>query len=81
MRTTVDIPSPLLRRAKREALDRESSLSQIVEQALHRYFSQKPLAAFSASVHLPVSKRGGGLQPGIDLDDTASLLGRLDALP
>ncbi|MEO6028159.1 MAG: CopG family transcriptional regulator [Candidatus Binatia bacterium] len=42
MRTTVDLDGPLLARAKRRALSRGQTLSQLVREAVSTYLVQQP---------------------------------------
>jgi predicted transcriptional regulator len=76
MRTTIRLDDDLLRRAKRAALERGTTLTAIVEEALRRALAPEP-ARRREPVALP-SFRADGLQPGVDLDDTASLLDLMD---
>jgi hypothetical protein len=78
MRTTVRLDEDLLRRAKREALDRGTTLTAVIEDALRRALAPEAVASLD-DVELPTF-RGDGLQPGVDLDDTASLLDLMDGL-
>jgi hypothetical protein len=78
MRTTVRLDDDLLRRAKREALERGTTLTAVIEDALRRALAPGAVVA-SEDVELPTF-RGDGLQPGVDLDDTASLLDLMDGL-
>lgn len=76
MRTTIRLDDELLTRAKRAALERGTTLTAVIEDALRRALApERP--ATRDDVHLP-SSRGDGLQPGVDLDDTASLLDLMD---
>ena len=76
MRTTIRLDDDLLARAKRAAVDRGTTLTAVIEDALRR-----------ALVHADVAPRepftmrtfhGDGLQAAVDLDDTASLLDLMD---
>lgn len=73
MRTTVTIRDDLLRRARQVALQRSCTLSELVEEALQRSLAAAAVAAPRKPTRLPTF-RGRGLQPGVDLDNTASLL-------
>ena len=72
MRTTINIDDALLAEAKQVAARTGRSLTAVVEDALreslHRRHQSGPRA-----VELPVFGEGG-LQPGVDLDDSAALL-------
>ena len=77
MRTTVTLPDDLLSKARKEALENGQSLAALVEEALRERLGRKPVKAGGARQALPTFGRGG-LQPGVDLDDTASLLDLMD---
>jgi plasmid stability protein len=72
-RTTVRLPDDLIRRAKRKAAAEGRSLTALIEEGLRRVVSDRASAARSGRTLPPVSSATGGLMPGIDLDDTASL--------
>jgi hypothetical protein len=76
MRTTVRLDDDLLVSAKRAALERGTTLTAVIEDALRRALAP-PHASTGARPTLPTF-RGDGLQPGVDLDDTASLLDLMD---
>jgi len=79
MRTTVRLPEQLLRQAKRAAQERGETLTCLIEQGLRLVLARScPQAARRARVILPVSKAGGGMVPGIDLNDSAALLDRME---
>lgn len=63
-------------RAKRAAIERGTTLTAVIEDALRRALAPAP-GGRAEPVALPTF-RGDGLQPGVDLDDTASLLDLLD---
>jgi len=73
VRTTVDIPEELLREAKERAARNGRTLGQVVEDALRSSFQRLDAVSDRAPVALPTFG-GGGLQPGVDLDDSAALL-------
>jgi hypothetical protein len=72
VRTTVDLPDDLLSEAKERAAREGRSLSEVVGDAVRSSFS-RTATADRGPVELP-SFDGGGLQPGVDLDDGAALL-------
>lgn len=72
MRTTVDLPDDLLAEAKKRAAHEGRSLSDVVGDAVRSSFSHTA-AAERKPAELPTFD-GGGLQPGVDLDDSAALL-------
>jgi hypothetical protein len=72
MRTTVNLPADLLAEAKGRAAREGRSLSEVVGDAVRSSFARSG-ATGREPVELP-SFDGGGLQPGVDLDDSAALL-------
>ena len=76
MRTTIRLDDDLLTKAKRAALERGTTLTAVIEDALRRALTPDAGSAREA-VALPTF-RGDGLQPGVDLDDAASLLDLMD---
>ena len=72
MRTTIHLPDDLLAQAKRAALESGTTLTAVIEEAL-----RERLARRGNPVTAPVELTtfgGLGLQPGVDLDDSAALL-------
>ncbi|MBW2275215.1 MAG: ribbon-helix-helix protein, CopG family [Deltaproteobacteria bacterium] len=78
MRTTVRMQDELLRRAKEVAAQRDTTLTAILEQALREWLDHQGRKKRRRPVALPVSRSGDGLLPGIDLDDSANLLDRME---
>ncbi len=76
MRTTIRLDDDLLTEAKRAALERGTTLTAVIEDALRLALASGASVAHD-DVELPTF-RGDGLQPGVDLDDTASLLDLMD---
>jgi hypothetical protein len=72
MRTTINIDDDLLAEAKQVAARTGRSLTAVVEDALRESLHRRSQAAPRA-VELPVFGEGG-VQPGVDLDDSAALL-------
>ena len=68
----------LLRRAKQIAARRETTLTAILEEALREWLDRQRRKRPSPSVELPTSGASGGLLPGVNLDDTADLLDRME---
>ncbi len=73
MRTTIRIDEQLLKKAKLLAIQRKVSLTAVIEDALRESLARQNAAGQRPPVHLPTF-RGKGLHPGVDLDDSASLL-------
>lgn len=72
MRTTIQLPGDLLAEAKRVAAKNGTTLKAVIEESL-----RESLARRRRSRREPVrlaTFRGGGLQTGVDLDDSAALL-------
>lgn len=79
MRTTIRLDEALLRQAKAHAARTGSTLTALVEDALRERLARR--AASAAGEPEPLPTFGGrGLQPGVDLDDSAALLDRMDGL-
>jgi len=78
MRTTVRLNDALLTRAKREAARRGVTLTALIEQGLQLAMRQPLEAEDAAHVVLPECLAGGGTAPGVNLNDSASLLDRMD---
>ena len=71
-RTTIRLPPDLLERAKRKAASEGRTLTSLIEDGLRTVLIDRR-AAEKTRVMPRVSKAGGGLAPGIDLNDTALL--------
>ncbi len=77
MRTTVDIPEPLLDNAKRRAAERGVTLSVVLQDALIQHLNARPNT--EAPPFKLVTVGGDGLvDPSINLDKICELLGRDD---
>ena len=77
MRTTIRLDDDLLARAKQVAARTGRTLTSVIEDALRAALAQKPRRA-SGRVALPTWGSGGVL-PGVDLDDSASLLDAMES--
>jgi len=62
-RTTVRLPSELLKKAQRKAAAEGRTLTGLMEDGLRYVVSDKP--ARSERPEIPVSKEGGGQAPGV----------------
>ena len=79
MRTTVRLDENLLRQAKREAQQQGRTLTSLIEQGLRLVLARsRTQPTRRARVILPVSKARGGALPGIDLNNSAALLDRME---
>ncbi len=77
IRTTLTIDDSLLAEYKRVAADTHRTLSSVIQDALRETLARRREAAARQPVRLPVIG-GGGLRPGVDLDDNARLLELLE---
>jgi len=80
MRITVQIDDNLLRQAKKEAQRRGETVRSILEQGLRLVLAGSQPRPSRKRVMLPVSREGGGIAPGVDLDDSATLLDLMEGL-
>jgi plasmid stability protein len=72
MRTTINLDDDLLAEAKLVAARTGRSLTAVVEDALRESLRRRHLPG--REVVKPPVFGEGGLQPGVDLDDSAALL-------
>jgi hypothetical protein len=79
MRTTIRLPDDLLREAKRLAAESDRTLTSVIEDALRAALNRREGKGDVEPVHLTTFFGEGGTLPGVDLDDTASLLDRMEA--
>lgn len=77
MTTTIQLEDKLLEEAQAFAARTGKSLNELVEEALRRALANRPQEASRSSVTLK-THGSGGLQPGVDLSNTAALLDLLD---
>ena len=73
MRTTVNIDEQLLIEVKTVAARSGRTMTAVIEDALRQALATRGSAHRPRLVTLPTHD-GGGLQPGVDLDDNAALL-------
>jgi len=73
MRTTIRLNDQLLAEVKKRAADRHTTLTAVIEDSLRESFARNKAAARRPRFSFPTFK-GNGLQPGVDLDDSAALL-------
>ena len=77
MRTTIRLDDQLLSEAKKVAADTGRTLSAVIADSLRETLARRRQPIRRRKVRLPTF-RGTGLRPGIDLDDSASLLDRME---
>lgn len=78
MRTTIRMDDELLRQAKAHAARTETTLTRLIEDAVRELLARRSHSRVREAVTLPTFG-GDGLQPGVDLDDSASLVDLMDA--
>ncbi len=76
MRTTIRLPPGLMAQAKKLARDTGRTLTQVIEDALREVIARRTRPAPRSDSFTIV--RGNGLQPGVDLDDSAAVLDLMD---
>ena len=74
MRTTIRIDEELLARAKTYATRSGRTLTRVIEDALRVLLERAEPNKKTKPFKIIPFKGGGGLLPGVDLDDSASLL-------
>jgi hypothetical protein len=80
MRTTIRLNEALMRQVKRKALEQHKTFTAVVEDALAAWVQGGPVASRKKRrVRLPTSG-GGGLLPGVDINNNASLFDRMDGI-
>ena len=77
MRTTIQLDDQLLAEAKQRAAQSGRTLKAVIEDALREALARRDHPGPATRVRLRTFK-GRGLQPGVDLDDSASLLDLLE---
>jgi hypothetical protein len=65
-------------RARRGAVKRKPPLTSLMEQGLELVLRRPMKAAIRQLIVLPECRAGGGKLPGVDLNNSASLLDRTD---
>ena len=79
MRTTVRLDDALLRQVKQEAARRNQTVTSMIETGLRLVLAQSKSAPRRGPVTLPVCRAGGGVLPGVDLNNSAALLDVIEA--
>ncbi len=77
MRTTIRLDDSLLRETKKVAAETGRSLTGVIADSLRETLARRRKHPKSGPARLPTFG-GGRLMPGINLDKTSELLGRLD---
>ena len=77
MRTTIRLDDDLLEKAKRHALETKRTLTDLIRDALVSTIERERGRTSPRVVRLKTF-RGQGLHEGVDLDDSAALLDRME---
>ncbi len=77
METTFNLDDQLLRQTKEFAARTGTTVSAVVEDALREMLARQKETTQTRARNLSIIS-GQGLQPGVDLDDSAMLLDRMD---
>ena len=77
MRTTVRLDPELLHEVKLAAAEERTTMTALLEQALRELLARRRQSEVRPRVPLP-TYTGDGLQPGVDLSNTAALLDLMD---
>ena len=77
MRTTIRLDDQLLREAKSLAAETGVTLTSVIADALRETLARRAHQPERRPIRLPTMP--GGLLPGVDLDDSASLLDLMEA--
>ena len=81
MRTTINLPDDLIRQAKKAALEADTTLTEIIANALRVALANRSRKSGWTKTDLsPYTCGTGGVQPGVDLDDTSALLDLMDGI-
>lgn len=78
MRTTIRLSDELLRDAKEHAARTGRTLTAVIEDALREALARSSQPTPRRRFKLPTFA-GDGLQPGVDLDDSAALLDLMES--
>lgn len=77
MRTTIRLDDQLMTTAKKVAVETGTTLTALIEESLRERLARRDRPRRKSTFRFPTFK-GDGLQPGVDLDDSASLLDRME---
>ena len=79
MRTTINLPDDLILQAKKAALEADTTLTEIIANALRESLSGRSGNKGNREIKINASG-SGGLLPGVDLDDTSAALDIMDGI-
>jgi hypothetical protein len=72
MRTTLNLDDQILAQAKHQALEENTTLAQLIENALRESLAKPKMKRKKIKL---ITASGPGVKPGVDLDNGRSLLG------
>jgi hypothetical protein len=78
MRTTIRLNEKLLAEAKKYAAESGRTLTSVLEDALRETLARRRARPKTRPVRVRTVK-GDGVRPGVDLDDSASLLDSMES--
>ena len=78
MRTTIHLPDDLYAEIKKLSGDTRRTVTSLIEEALREKLTQRGRKPRPQAVRLTTFGKGG-VQPGVDLDDSASLADLMEA--
>ena len=78
MRTTLNINDTLLKEARKCSIERNCSLGEIVDEALRLSLVTRKKSGTTIIARPLKTFEGSGIQPGIDLNNNASVLEAMD---
>jgi hypothetical protein len=79
MRTTIRLDRQLLIQAKQLAAERGTTLTALISDSLRETVSRRQAARRPRRFRLPTWGHGG-VFPGVDIDDSAALLDRMEGI-
>ena len=79
MRTTINLPDELILQAKKAALEADTTLTEIIGDALREALDKRRRKTPRKEFKL-ITYGKGGVRPGVDLDDTSALLDLMDGI-
>ena len=74
VQTTLRMEEELLRKAKAVAVEEGETLTAFIEGAIRQRLEARNNAQTAPRPPIPLASGAGGLLPGIDIDDTSSLV-------
>lgn len=79
MRTTINLPDGLILEAKRAALEQDTTLTEVIGNALREALSKRHRGVPRKKFKI-ITYGEGGVLPGVDLSNTAALLDIMDGI-